>query len=231
MEEQIDQSEQDHEVDDNLVVIGITGNIGSGKTAVAKFLREAGHRVYSSDETAKRLMNEDSELKTQIVRNFGQVYSPDGVLDTQALAHLVFGSSPEHHARLALLNRLVHPRVLDEHQRQLEAASAEGATLVFIESALLYEIGLDEAFDYIIVVDAPEEVRLARSVQRDGAKAEDIQARMHEQLSAQEKKKYADFVLDNASSLDALHAALRALLPVLEVLPPRSDDETAEEVE
>ncbi len=217
--------------DAEIVVIGITGNIGSGKSSVAQFLRDAGHLVFSSDECAKRLMNEDSELKAQIRRNFGDVYSADDTLNTAALSAQVFGQSPEHHARLAMLNRMVHPRVLDEHQRQINEAAQNGRKLVFVESALLYEIGLDEAFDYILVVDAPEEVRLARAMARDGANADTIRARMHEQLPAQEKTKYADFVLDNSSSIDSLLNAIRSLLPVLEILPPRSDDETAEEVE
>ncbi len=229
--EEADSFEQKTENDAEIVVIGITGNIGSGKSAVSRILREAGHTVYSSDETAKQLMNEDTELKAQITKNFGLVYAPDGMLDTAALARLVFGDAPEHHARLALLNRLVHPRVLEAHQQQIDEAERTGKSLVFVESALLYEVGLDDAFDYIIVVDAPEETRLQRAMQRDGVSAESIRARMHEQLPAQEKTKYADFVLDNSSTLDSLQNAIRSLLPVLEILPPRREDETAEELE
>ncbi len=224
-------SEQKTEMEDEsssegseIVVIGITGNMGSGKTTVSEWLKKAGHVVFSSDETAKSLMQNDAELRGLIVQNFGPDVYLDGVLDRQKLASMVFGASPEHHARLALLNRLVHPRVLEEHQRQIEECSNQGVQLVFIESALIYEVGLEDAFDYIVVVDASEDVRVKRVMQRSALTEAEVRSRMKEQMSAQEKVKNADFILDNSSTPEALNTALSALAPILVLLPPRSPD-------
>ena len=211
---------------DRIVVVGITGNIGSGKSAVAELIRGAGHTVFSSDETAQRLMRENADLKRELKRNFGDdIYSNDASIDRSKLAALVFGNSSEHHARLALLNRLVHPRVLDEHRLQIEKSAEQGAKLVFIESALLFEVGLEDAFDYIVVVSAPEDVRLQRAMLRSGDNQEKIENRMKEQLSSEEKVENADFVINNSSSLEMLAKTVASLLPILEVLPPRNNDE------
>ena len=214
-----------------LVVIGITGAIGSGKSTVAQWLRDAGHVVYSSDDTARLLMDTDAELQKRLRDSFGDgIFLADNRINRSALSALVFGPSADHHARLALLNRIVHPAVLERHEEQLREAQSQGVSRVFIESALLYEVGLEEAFDYIIVVDAAEELRVQRVHQRSGLSVEAIRARMNEQISSTEKTKRADFVLHNDTSLDALRDAFNNLLPILAILPPREesndDDET-----
>ena len=165
--------------DTPIVVIGITGAMGSGKSTIAAWLKEAGHVVFSSDETARMLMNSDPEMQKRLRDTFGNaIFDEQNRLDRSALSALVFGPTAEHHARLGMLNRIVHPAVLQRHEEQIRSAEAEGIERVFIESALLYEVGLEEAFDYVIVVDAAEDSRVRRVQERSGLSAADIRARM-----------------------------------------------------
>lgn len=213
-----------------LVVIGITGIIGSGKSTVAHWIREAGHTVASSDETATRLMNTDVHLQDQLRASFGgEIFDENNTLKRSALAALVFGETPDHHARLSLLNRLVHPRVLEEHEHQLRQAEAAGLSRMFIESALIYEAGLEDAFDYILAIDAPADACVARVRERSGLSEQQIRSRMSEQMSSAEKTRHADFVLHNDSTLAALRDAFMNLLPILAILPPRTAEDESDE--
>ncbi|MFM8439237.1 MAG: dephospho-CoA kinase [Candidatus Kapaibacterium sp.] len=210
-----------------IVVIGITGTIGSGKSTVAGWIREAGHTVFSSDATAASLMDSDPLLQEQLIATFGAgIFDEHRTVNRSALAALVFGATPEHHARLAMLNRIVHPRVLEEHERQIREAEAAGLSRVFIESALIYEAELEDAFDYIIVIDSTADACIARVRERSGLGDEDVRARMSEQMTSAEKAKHADFVIRNDSTLAALRDALMNLLPILAILPPRMEEDT-----
>lgn len=218
--------------DTPIVVIGITGAMGSGKSTIAAWLKEAGHVVFSSDETARMLMNSDPEMQKRLRDTFGNaIFDEQNRLDRSALSALVFGPTAEHHARLGMLNRIVHPAVLQRHEEQIRSAEAEGIERVFIESALLYEVGLEEAFDYVIVVDAAEDSRVRRVQERSGLSSADIRARMSEQMSSTEKAKRADFVLHNDSTIDALRDAFSSLLPILSILPPRTEDDNESEAD
>lgn len=215
-----------------IVVIGITGGIGSGKSAVADYIREAGYVVFSSDATAKRLINENAELRHEIKQLFGlEVFQVNGLIDEKALAAKVFGDTPSHTQALNALNTLVHPQVFEEHRRQIEECAEKGEKLVFLESALIYEAGIEDAFDYIIVVDAPEEVRIQRVMQRGNSSEEQVRRRMKQQISANEKKNWADFVIDNSSTPEKLREAVNFLLPIVATLPPSEPQEIEEDDE
>ncbi|NQW29782.1 MAG: dephospho-CoA kinase [Ignavibacteria bacterium] len=212
-------------------IIGITGGIGSGKSTVADLLRKRGWIVYSSDEISKELMQTDVELKTAIVELLGAGVEKDGLLDTDAIAALVFGNSVQHRNRLHALNRLVHPRVLAKHMMNIERHRELGSPLIAIETALLFEVGLQHGFDYVIVVDAPKQVCIDRVVARSGATAADVEARMAEQMNQQDKKGLADFVIDNSSTLEALTKTVNSTAGIVEVMPerpPQSDDDDFE---
>lgn len=214
-----------------MVTIAITGNIGSGKSAVAHIIRDAGHIVVSSDDVAKRLTTEDAGVVQNIKQRFGDdAYNSDGSLNNYRIAEMVFGDSAEHHKRLLELNRIVHPKVLEDHERQIEQHRAQGKHRIFIESALIFEAELEDAFDYVVVVDAPEETRLKRLMQREAASEKAIRSRMKEQISSEQKCKLADFVVDNSSTPEALEKTIAALLPILEILPPRDFENDADEV-
>lgn len=187
--------------------VGITGGIGSGKSTVCAILAEFGVAVYDSDSRAKHLMNEDNTLRERLVERFGsEVYCAEG-LNRIYLAERVFGNPEE----LKALNAIVHPAVMDDFDRW--ALEQEGSYVV-LESAILFEASLDRRVDVSVAVMAPEELRIERAMQRDGAQREQIVARMNNQISDQERVERAKYTIVNIdidnlrSDVEQLHRRL-----------------------
>ena len=187
--------------------VGITGGIGSGKSTVCAILAEFGVAVYDSDSRAKRLMNEDNTLRERLVERFGsEVYCAEG-LNRRYLAERVFGNPEE----LKALNAIVHPAVMDDFDRW--ALEQEGSYVV-LESAILFEASLDRRVDVSVAVMAPEELRIERAMQRDGAQREQIVARMNNQISDQERVERVKYTIVNIdidnlkSDVEQLHRRL-----------------------
>lgn len=191
--------------------IGITGGIGSGKTTVCRIFETLGIPVYYADARAKSLMNEDEQLRGEIVDLFGeQAYSKEGVLDRQYLASIVFQDK----SKLKALEGLVHPAVARDGKKWHEAQQG-GVPYTLKEAALLVENGSYKYFDKIIVVTAPEEIRIERVQARDKVEAKAVRARMKAQLSQEEKVKVADFIIENDGKKSLIKQVLevhRALL-------------------
>ena len=187
-------------------VLLVTGGIGAGKSAVSRMLIERGVPVYFSDDMAKSLYDRDASLRDSLRRLFGERVFRDGDVDRRALAELIFADEEKRSA----LEALVHPAVF----RDFEAWKAErpDCALVAVESAILLDRGLPEGFaDYVIYVDAPEELRLRRAMERDGSAAESVRRRMQSQKAGSEHPA-VDFVLDNSGDFNALEAALDGVL-------------------
>lgn len=192
--------------------LGLTGGIGSGKSTAARMFAELGAFVVDADAEAKRLMVEDAAVREALVEAFGaETFTAEGALDRKALAAKVFGNE----AAVARLNAIVHPAVKAAFPRLVRQAEAEGAPLLVYEAALLLEAGLDERFDAIAVVEAPEAVRVARVVERDGVDVEAVEARLRHQLSDADRRRYADFVLHNVGSVEALRAQVSRVFDAL----------------
>lgn len=212
----------------NQILVGITGGIGSGKSAVAVLIAKAGFPVLSSDEISKELMESRPEIQAKIVRELGNgLLAPDGKIDKKLLAAKVFGNLPEHHNALVKLNAIVHPFVVEELLKQVEKLFAEGKRCVFNESALLFEAGVEDCYDYIVVVDAPEQTRIERVVKNRHLSESEVRSRIAAQISAEEKKQAADFVVDNSGTPAQLESAVRFLMAFLPSLSPQNllDDE------
>ena len=180
------------------MIIGITGGIGSGKSTIAKQLRDMGYRVYDTDSEAKRLIVEDTHVRQQIEQLFGSEVYKDGIYQTALVAQRVFAD----HSLLAKLNAIVHPAVkADIMNRVSRLASLNSRignqkNLFFIECAILYQAGFDTLCDKVVAVTAPEDVRLARAVARDHSTIEKVRARIHAQ-EAEKDVKRADIVINN----------------------------------
>ena len=195
------------------MIIGITGGIGSGKSVIAKQLRQMGYEVYDTDSEAKRLIVEDAHVREQITALFGPEAYKDGVYQTAFVAQQVFNANsqlpiancPSPNPLLARLNAIVHPAVRKDILRKFRSSEGSDAAellfrgskvLFFIECAILYTAHLDELCDKVVVVTAPEEVRLARTIARDHSDIDKVRARMRAQ-NVEEDLRRADIIINN----------------------------------
>lgn len=183
--------------------VGITGGIGSGKSTVCAMLEEMGVAVYNSDARAKVLMTTSATLREAIVSRFGaECYTSEG-LNRGYLAERVFGDAAE----LAALNSLVHPAVMNDFETWAE--SQQGSYVV-LESAILFEAGLEQRVDVAVAVLSPEELRIERAMARDGATREQVVARIGRQLSDDERADRAKYAIVNID-LDELREDVEQL--------------------
>jgi len=172
--------------------IGITGGIGSGKSLVCHIFTLLGVPVYDADSRAKTLMTTDGILVSQIKKEFGVLsFRADGSLNREYLAEHVFGN-PD---KLKILNSLVHPRVGEDYAHWV---TEQTSSYALKEAALLFEAKSNQALDKIIVVSAPEELRIQRVLQRDKHRTEQqVKDIIRNQLEDEKKVKLADYVILN----------------------------------
>ena len=194
-----------------MLIVGLTGGIGSGKTTVARFFEALGIPIYFADDRAKALMVNSPELKESIVLLLGvTAYTEDGRLNRAYIASQVFNNK----ALLEQLNGLVHPAVGKDFKQW---ASEQDSPYVIKEAAILFENGNYKAADKNILVTAPIDVRIERVMNRDGAKKEDIEARMQHQWPDSEKIPLADYIIENIDleqtrlQVNSLHEQLISL--------------------
>jgi len=173
------------------LLIGLTGGIGSGKSTIAKIFNSMGAKVYNSDIEAKGIINTDDETIALIKQNFGDdIYDSNG-LNSKKMAQLVFNNN----AALEVLNSIVHPRVKKHFEEWVRHNNEE--KILIKEAAILIESGAYKGLDKIIVVIAPEELRINRVVERDGVKEIDVRKRIQSQLNDEKRLVYANYVVRN----------------------------------
>lgn len=173
------------------IKIGITGGIGSGKSVVSRLLEIMGVPVYISDSEAKRLTQTDRTIREELTGLLGEEVYAGSMLNKPLLASYLFGS-PEHARQV---NGIIHPRVKEDFR--IWARRHADSRIVGIESAILIEAGFASEVDKIVLVYAPEEVRIRRAVARDASPREAIQRRIASQMSDEKKREQADFVIVN----------------------------------
>lgn len=170
--------------------VAITGGIGSGKSKVVELLAQRGVASYDSDSRAKALIASSPELREQIIECFGPAAYDGEEVNRRYLAERVFNDKEA----LTKLNAIVHPAVMADFERWAEG---EEGNYVVMESAILFEAGLEGSFDATVSVMAPEELRLERAMKRDGATEEQIRERMRNQLSDEERCDRSTFAIVN----------------------------------
>lgn len=180
-------------------IIGLTGGIGSGKTSVAKLLENKGFPVYYSDDRAKDIVNIDSELKNQIVSLLGAEAYLDGKYNRKYVGEKVFNDAE----LLNQLNHLIHPAVKLDFEKWVAAQTSE---FVFKETALLFELKLNEQCYKSLLVTADDNLRIKRTMDRDNKTYREIETIMQNQMPEKDKMKLADYIIYNNSDRDSLEA-------------------------
>lgn len=205
-------------------VIGLTGGIGSGKSTVSRMFEKLGATVLDADAIVRELQSPGSAVLAEIEAAFGpRVIGPDGELDREALAAIVFRDDA---ARLRL-NAIVHPKVADELARRVAAAREAGSTVVVLDIPLLFE-GRESGegtaarmpLDATVVVHVPEEAQIERQLARDDCSREEAVRRVRAQLPLDEKRRLADFAIDNSGTLEETERQVRDVFRAITAAAP-----------
>ena len=189
-------------------VIGLTGGIGSGKSTVSQCLAELGAVVLDADKIGHEAFKPDTEAWREVVTALGrQIVTLSGEIDRQKLGKIVFGN-PE---SLSRLNQIMHPRMYDIVKAKIEEYRRQGVGVVVLEAAVLIEANWTSLVDEVWVTVASEAMVLKRLKQKRGLEEEQILARIHNQLSSEERIKYANVVINNDGDLDEVKAKVKEL--------------------
>ncbi|MDR3327865.1 MAG: dephospho-CoA kinase [Prevotellaceae bacterium] len=181
--------------------IAITGGIGSGKSVVSKIIKSYGHPVYDADYQAKFLMENSTDLKKQLINEFGNNIFVHGKLDKELLSTQIFNSQDN----LCRINKIVHIAVFEDFGIWAKAQSSD---LVFMESAIVFENNLQEHFDCIVAVVVQQKIRIERVMQRSDMTKAQILQRMKNQFTTKQLAQLSDFIIINNGK--------KALLPQIE---------------
>lgn len=196
--------------------VGLTGGLASGKSFVGRTLRDLGCHLIQADELGHAVLAPGAEAFDAVLAEFGSsILDESGNIDRRQLANLVFGNP----GRLAVLNGLVHPAVIRREEELIaQAALADPRGIAVVEAAILIETGSFRRFDRLILVVCTEEQQIARAMSRDGIAREEVEARLRRQMPLEQKRQYADFVVDTSGTKEntvqqvrELYAALRSI--------------------
>lgn len=182
-----------------MIKIGVTGGIGSGKTFVCNRLKDRGIPVYNCDDEAKRLMQENPSIRERLTSLVGNEAYINGNLNKPAIAKFLF-ANPNNGKKI---NDIVHPIVKKDFKQWAENQEKRlNIPIVAQECALLFEAGFQDTVDVAIAINAPIEIRMERAMKRDNATRQQIEARMLQQLSDEEKIRRADYHIVNDGTTD-----------------------------
>lgn len=196
------------------LVVGITGGIGSGKSTFCEILTQNNFPVIHSDNMAKEIMAADDAVKKRIIETLGtQSYFNDGKINTHYLRDIVFNDFE----KLQILNSIVHPAVIKKTKEKIEDLKKNNH-IIFVESALIYEANFDKLFDFIILIYSEQRERLRRVKQRSNLTDEEILKIMQTQIPDEEKRKYADIIVENNDNIDDLKNRAKFILTILNTL-------------
>lgn len=194
--------------DSRMLIVGLTGNIAAGKSAVAERLAAFGATVIDADVLAREAVRPGTRALRRIVDRWGvAVLDTDGALDRAALRRIVFADAAER----AALDAIVHPEVARLREAHVADARARGDRLVICDIPLLFETGLESRMDQVVLVDAPAELRLARLVRDRGLSESEAAAMMAAQMPAERKRRGAHHIIENDGTLAELDAKVAAL--------------------
>ncbi|MBS1514491.1 MAG: dephospho-CoA kinase [Bacteroidetes bacterium] len=199
------------------LLVGITGGIGSGKTFVCNKLSKKGFKVFYADTIAKNLYASNKTLLKNIVKEFGEgILNYQGKINLSKLREVIFANKKNY----AKINKIVHPLVIDYIIKESKKSIYD---IVLVESALVFESGLDKDLDYIIMIYANKKTRVERIMIRDGAKKSEVENIMKYQIDDKQKLELSDFVLVNNKSEEQLDEQIDFLARLLKSLSKQKE--------
>ena len=185
-----------------MIIVGLTGGIGSGKSTVINHFKELGVNCYQADIEAKELMDSDQNLINKIQNSFGEDIYINSKLDRKKLASIVFRNKK----KLDLLNSIVHPSV---NKHFINYSKGLNDKYIIKEVAIIFETGTQDKFDKIILVKAPKEERVIRIIKRDKCPRQDAIDRINNQIEDEKKVAKSDFIIDNINLEDIPNKVLK----------------------
>lgn len=193
-----------------MVIIGILGGVGSGKSSVAAALQQRGAVVLDADKIAHQVLHEP-DVKQQIRQRWGEkVFDPAGNVNRSQLGALVFAATADGPAQLAELERITHPKIGERIRQRIRQLQDGHASVVVLDAAVMVKAGWDQVCDKMIFVDAPRDIRWQRASQR-GWSPEHFAAREAAQQPVQKKRQRADYVIDNSGSMESTQVQIDQL--------------------
>jgi dephospho-CoA kinase len=208
-----------------VVVVGLTGGAGSGKTTVSRILAEKGAYIVDADQIARKVVDPGSPVLQEVVNRFGkEILCGSGTIDRKKLAGIVFCDP----SKRALLNEILHPRILEEIERRIEEIGRQNDTaVIIIDAPLLIEMGYHRKMDKVIVVTATREQQVERLTKRDGMTPDQAQRILSSQLPLEEKLQAADFIIRNEGPLENTARTTEEIFKALQEIASRNADEAS----
>jgi dephospho-CoA kinase len=193
-----------------MLMVGLTGGLGSGKSAVAQMFRDQGAHVIDLDQLARRVVEPDKPAWRDVVAYFGAgLLNPDRTLNRSALARIVFS---DHKARKAL-ERFTHPRIFEERDILIRPIKEKDpSSIVIIDFPLLFELSFQKEFDKVILVYVSRDVQIQRAMQRNGSTKEEVENILRAQVPIDEKRHLSDYIINNNGSLDNARNQVKGIM-------------------
>lgn len=195
-----------------MLVLGLTGNIGCGKSSVSTIFMENNIKVVDADIVARQIFD-DKNLLNEVFSTFGEsIKNQDGSLNRRALGNIVFNDDE----KLILLNNLTHPKIKQKILSKVEEYKNQGEKIVVIDAALLIEDDYIPYIQKLILITCRKEIQINRIIARDNCTKEEAISRINSQMSQEERVKFADYIIDNSNSFEELQKKVLELISVLQ---------------
>ena len=195
-----------------MLVLGLTGNIGCGKSSVSTIFMENNIKVVDADIVARQIFD-DKNLLNEVFSTFGEsIRNQDGSLNRRALGNIVFNDDE----KLILLNNLTHPKIKQKILSKVEEYKNQGEKIVVIDAALLIEDDYIPYIQKLILITCRKEIQINRIIARDNCTKEEAISRINSQMSQEERVKFADYIIDNSNSFEELQKKVLELISVLQ---------------
>ena len=195
-----------------MLVIGLTGNIGCGKSSLSQIFAQQNIKIIDADIIAREIYN-DEKLLSEIYKVFGSnIKNNDGSLNRKALGRIVFNDDE----KLIALNNLTHPKIKENILKKVEEYKTQGKKIVAIDAALLIEDNYLPYIDKLILVTCKKDIQIKRIIARDNCTEKEAISRINSQMSQEDKAKFADYIIDNSGSFENLEQQVLEIISVLQ---------------